>query len=159
VPLDDALRARVYAFALRLTGDRERADETAQETLVRVLEGDLPRDLPYLFRIALNLVRSEGRTRARRRVAGSPSLDRVADSRTPDPLESLARREARERFWRCLGRLPAREREALVMRHAEGLACAEIAAVLGVSANAVSCLLRRGRDRLAAALAPGSEER
>ncbi len=156
-PLDPAHRDRVYAFALRLSGDRHFADDIAQETLIRALRPGVPRDLPYLFRIALNLVRSEKRTPASRTTSTGVPMDRVADSRTPGPLETLEKREQAEAYWRSVGLLPDRERTALLMRYGEGLACADIALALGTTTNAVSCLLRRGRDRLEALLDPRSQ--
>lgn len=155
--LDPALRDRVCRFALRLTGDHHLAEDVAQETVARVLREGVPRDLPYLFRIALNLVRTEARGRARRRLDRGARVDRVADRRTPGPLETLETKEEKERFWKALGHLPERERSALVLRHGEGLTCAEIALVFGTTSNAVSCLLRRGKDRLLAIHAPGRE--
>jgi RNA polymerase sigma-70 factor (ECF subfamily) len=149
------LRTRVRGFALRLTGDADFAEDVAQETLVRVLTGDSPRDLPYALRVALNLVRSEFR-RARRRRAAPTEIDRVAAPRGAEPADALAAAEDRSRFWERFGHLPEKERTALVLRFAEGLSCAEIARVFGTTPNAVSCLLHRAKERARTLLAPGS---
>lgn len=149
------LRRRVRGFVLRLTGDADFAEDAAQETLVRVLAGGAPRDLPFALRVALNLVRSEFR-RVRRRRAAPTEIDRVADPRGTEPAEAAAAAEDRSRFWERFGHLPEKERTALVLRFAEGLSCAEIARVFGMTPNAVSCLLHRGKERARALLAPGS---
>ncbi len=49
--------------------------------------------------------------------------------------------------------LPERQREAVVLRHLEGLANPEIAAVMGVGIEAVESLVARGKRGLAATLA------
>jgi DNA-directed RNA polymerase specialized sigma24 family protein len=50
------------------------------------------------------------------------------------------------------GRLPDRQREAVVLRHIEGLPNPEIAEILGVGVEAVESLTARGKRALAAAL-------
>ena len=91
------------------------------------------------------------------------SLDEPRDDGT-EPLESIACAEegferAEERFLleRGLGALPAREREILRLRFAEGLTQREIAATVGVSQMHVSRLIRRSVDTLRATLAPLAE--
>ena len=49
--------------------------------------------------------------------------------------------------------LPDRQREAVVLRHLEGLANPEIAAIMGVGVEAVESLVARGKRGLAATLA------
>ena len=154
-PVDEEVRTRVRCFALRLTGDEDRAEDVAQEAVARVLEAGAPTDLPYLFRVALNLVRTEARRNALRRTA-TGNVDRVADPRSPEPLHSMVSEEEKARFWSTLGRLPERERTALVLRFGEGLSCADVGRTLGISPNAVSCLLRRGKERMRGLLAPRS---
>jgi RNA polymerase sigma factor (sigma-70 family) len=154
-PVGEEVRARIRNFAHRLTGDPHGAEDVAQETLARVLAPGTPRDLPYLFAIALNVVRSEARTAARRPRAALP-VESVADARAEDPLSRLVAEEERVRLWSCLGRLPEKERHALLLRFSEGLTCAEVARTLGSTPNAVSCLLHRGKERLRSLLAPRS---
>jgi len=154
-PEEEEIRRRLRNFALRLTGDPHQAEDVAQETLARALVPGTPRDLPYLFSIALNLVRSEARRAARRRPDARP-VEQVADARSTDPLASLVAREEKAEFWSVVGRIPEKERQALVLRVSEGLTCAEVAGALGMTPNAVSCLLHRGKERLRTLLAPGS---
>ena len=52
----------------------------------------------------------------------------------------------------ALGQLPDRQREAVVLRHIEGLSNPEIAEVLGVGVEAVESLTARGKRALSAAL-------
>ena len=145
-PTDEAsLRRRIRGFARRMTGDADLAEDVAQETLVRLLRPGSPRDLPWAFGIARNLVRSEFRRSIRR--ASPAAVDRVADRRAEEPLDALAAGEERERFWERFGLLPEKERTALLLRFGEGLSCAEIARAFDTTPNAVSCLLHRGKER------------
>ena len=154
-PDDAELRRRLRNFALRLTGDPHQAEDVAQETLARALVPGTPRDLPYLFSIALNLVRSDARKAARRRPAAMP-VEQVADPRSTDPLARLVEMEEQAAFWSVVGRIPEKEREVLHLRFGEEMTCAEVARTLGMTPNAVSCLLHRGKERLRPLLAPRS---
>ena len=49
--------------------------------------------------------------------------------------------------------LPDRQRQAVILRHIEGLANPEIAAILQVGVEAVESLIARGKRALTAALA------
>jgi len=154
-PVDEEIRTRIRNFARRLTGDPHGAEDVAQETLARVLVPGTPRDLPYLFAVALNVVRSEARVEARRRRSAEP-VEGVADPRPLDPLGRLVAEEERARLWSSLGRLPEKERHALLLRFSEGLTCAEVARTLGTTPNAVSCLLHRGKERMRSLLSARS---
>jgi RNA polymerase sigma-70 factor (ECF subfamily) len=58
----------------------------------------------------------------------------------------------------ALDALPERQRQAVVLRHIEGLANPEIAGIMGASVEAVESLTTRGRRALAAALGTRKEE-
>ena len=53
--------------------------------------------------------------------------------------------------------LPERQRQAVILRHIEGLANPEIAEILEISTEAVESLTARGKRALAQALAPARE--
>ncbi len=148
-------RARAYGFALRLTGDRHRAEDIAQETIMRLLRvGSVPRPA-YLYRVVLNLVRSEARTAAVRRRSGADPAS-LPDPRAADPLGAMVSAETRDAVWHALGRMPEREREALLLRFGEGASCPDIAEALDTTPNGVSCLLHRAKERLRSLLAERS---
>ena len=134
-------------YLVRLTGDPELASDAAQEAFVRLLEQD-PRPenpRPWLFRVAINLVRDEGRKvqRMRGAHADDPGLpDRVVDRQT-------ARRMVRE----AMEALSPRERQALLMRE-EGFKHREIADALGTTTGTIGTLLRRALEKAAKQLEP-----
>ena len=58
----------------------------------------------------------------------------------------------------ALAALPDRQRQAVVLRHIEGLANPEIAAIMQIGVEAVESLTARGKRALAALLAGRQEE-
>ena len=76
-------------------------------------------------------------------------------------LESVLRLESRDRLRAlraALDTLPDRQRQAVVLRHLEGLQNPEIAAIMGVSTEAVESLTARGKRALHTALEARKEE-
>ncbi|CAN5744841.1 hypothetical protein BH24GEM1_BH24GEM1_18060 [soil metagenome] len=130
----------------RRTGDRDRAEDLAQETFARAVSAPPDNPRPWLFAVALNLVREDGRksvTRGRR----LELLRNEQDRPTGGPDADLERSEAVARVRAALARLNERDREALLLK-AEGFGYDEIAATLGLATGAVGTTLARARRRL-----------
>ncbi len=159
------LLPRVLAFAARLAGgDRAEAEDIAQEAMLRLWraapgwrEGEA-KISTWLYRVVANLATDRLRSRLRRdrHTGGRP----VELSEAPDAADSSPGAEARliaaqrmAALDAALAELPHRQREAVVLRHLEGLSNPEIAAVMGVGVEAVESLTARGRRALTAALA------
>jgi RNA polymerase sigma-70 factor (ECF subfamily) len=143
----------VFAFLERMLGSREEAQDLGQETFLRMCREAgryraTGRFKSWLFRIAGNLARS--RLRRRKLVAWvrfDPSEhDRPSSQETPE--QSLEREEAREGVRRALGRLPDRQREAILLRQYQEMSYREIAEAMGTSVSAVESLLSRGMRAL-----------
>jgi RNA polymerase sigma-70 factor (ECF subfamily) len=130
----------------RRVGDRDRAEDLAQETFARAVAAPPNNPRPWLFAVALNLVREDGRravTRGRRLELLRGELDTPANS----PDVDLERREETARVRAALATLNERDREALLLR-AEGFDYEEIAATLGLAKGAIGTTLARARRRL-----------
>lgn len=130
----------------RRTGDRDRAEEIAQETFARAVAAPPRNPRPWLFAVALNLVREEGRRSVRqdrRLVLYKAEQEQAAES--PDEVMDRGERVARVRL--ALGTLTERDREALLLK-AEGFNYEDIAATLGLAPGAVGTTLSRARRRL-----------
>ncbi len=148
------LTPRVYAHAARLLGDRAEAEDVAQEAMLRLWklapdwrEGEA-KVTTWLYRVTANL--ATDRLRKRRGV----SLDSVPEPEDDAPsaadgLQQAARATALEA---ALANLPDRQREAVVLRHIEGLGNPEIAQIMDISAEAVESLVARGKRGLTQAL-------
>ncbi len=130
----------------RRTGDRERAEEIAQEVFARAVAAPPRNPRPWLFAVALNLVREEARTAARRdRRLVLFRAEQTAEASRPD--EELDRGEAIARVRASLDTLSDRDREALLLK-AEGFNYDEIATTLGLARGAVGTTLARARRKL-----------
>ena len=151
---------RVLAHAYRMLGDRSEAEDVTQEAMVRLWriapqwEAGRAQVSTWLYRVVGNLCTD--RLRKRRGVG----LDEIAEpvDETPgaaDQMESKARHSALED---ALAELPDRQRQAVVLRHLEGLANPEIAVIMDISTEAVESLTARGKRALKAALSPRREE-
>ncbi|MGH8575312.1 MAG: sigma-70 family RNA polymerase sigma factor [Gammaproteobacteria bacterium] len=130
----------------RRTGDHDRAEDLAQETFARAVAAPPDNPRPWLFAVALNLVREDGRravTRGRRL-----ELLRAENDRPPQgPDAELERNEDAARVRAALATLNERDREALLLK-AEGFDYEEIASTLGLAKGAVGTTLARARRRL-----------
>lgn len=134
-------------YLTRRLGDRDWAEEVAQETFVRALrQTELQNERAWLFAVATNLVRDDARKEARRRrhleLLAAESKDAVAEM--PNDLE---RAEERALARKAIDTLTERDREALLMRE-EGLDYNEIAEALELSVASVGTTLSRARRRL-----------
>ena len=147
--------ASLVRMLYRRTGDRDRAEEIAQETFARAVAAPPRNPRPWLFAVALNLVREEGRTAVRqsRRLV---LYKAEQPDRTPMPDEEMDRNDRIARVRVALDVLVERDREALLLK-AEGFSYDEIAATLGLARGAVGTTLARARRRLTEAFRAGEE--
>jgi len=144
----DELYPPLVRYCHRLTGDRDAAEDTAQEALVRLfthaVEGPPPALRAWLFKTATHLVRDRYRVEENRRrlLQENP----VEPSALEGPERALERRADREQARRALEQLPERDREMLLMRY-EGFSYKEIAEMVDVAATSVGTLLARAERR------------
>jgi RNA polymerase sigma-70 factor (ECF subfamily) len=136
----------LYRYLERLTGDADAAEDIAQEAFVRLLRQPLPEDevRPWLFTVAMNLVRDRARKTERRQrlLSGAPPL--VTSGQLPD--DHVEQSERIQVVRAVLEKLPDRDRQLLLMRE-EGFKYEEIAAVIGVAPASVGTLIARALRR------------
>ncbi len=138
--------ASLVRMLYRRTGDRDRAEDLAQETFARALQAPPDNPRPWLFAVALNLVRDDGR-RAVRQGRRLELYRGERPSSSPAPDEQMAASDQTVAVRAALEALPPRDREALLLK-AEGFDYDEIAAALGLAKGAVGTTLSRARRRL-----------
>lgn len=141
--------APLVRYLTRRLGDRDWAEEVAQETFLRALRQDaLTNERSWLFAVATNLVRDEARKSERRRRHLALLAEQERDAAVePEPL-AVERAQEQALARRAVDALVERDRLALLMRE-EGLNYDEIAAALGLSVGSVGTTLARARRRLA----------
>jgi RNA polymerase sigma-70 factor (ECF subfamily) len=150
----------VYGLALRVVAVPADAEEVAQDTFERAYHAlagyeaervAAMRLRPWLAQIALNLARN----RLRRRPPPARSLEdgdgqplAVPAPAAAEPAAVAERVQERELLAGLLAGLPRAYREAVVLRHVEGLPYAEVAEVLGRPVGTVKTHVHRGVRQL-----------
>ena len=141
--------AEVYRYAYGVLGNRADAEDMTQSTFLNALRaierGERPRKPGnWLITIAHNLARERFRRTQARPTEVSLDVDTTAAHPTSDE-DALSVAE----LMRALGRIPAAQRSALVMREFEGRSYTEIARILEITTSALETLLFRARRSLA----------
>lgn len=142
---------RLWAVALRTTGDREEAADALQDALVSAYRaaasyrGDA-RVTTWLHRVVVNACLDRARRRAVRPTVPLP------DDEPPARGDALGARETALDVHAALATLPLDQRAAIVLVDLQGLPVEEAARVLQVPAGTVKSRCSRGRARLAVAL-------
>ncbi len=119
----------IFAYCLRLTGDRDDADDVYQETFLAAFRGWPPprrgQERAWLYRIATN--KAIDRARRAKRLVRMDDLRLAAPERDGTSLADLAA---------AIRVLPAGQRAAFVLRKVQGLEYAEVARTLACSEEA-----------------------
>ena len=156
-------RTKIFHYSWLMCGQREDAEEVAQETLLKVFENfeDLrepERVRPWVFRIAKNACLMK-----RRKSVFAPSQElslddfipamdhegshaklQIADwSRLPD--RQVLQSELKQALDRAIGALPENYRSVILLRDVEELSTAETAQILDLTEDVVKTRLHRAR--------------
>lgn len=152
--LVDAYKDPILRLAFRMTGNLQDADDLAQDAFVRAFRNlhRYDRERPFftwLYTVALNGIRNHLKKRKRQERGDAESVAEGDDAEdAPGMEERLDEARDAERLDRALRRLPAEQREALVLRFYQGLSLEETSEVMGVSLSAAKMRIYRGLERL-----------
>lgn len=141
----------------RRTGDRDKAEDFAQEVFARALAAPPDNPRPWLFAVALNLVRDDGR-RAVRQGRRLQLLKAESPSAAPGAEHDYERGQQTAQVRAALDELTERDREVLLLK-AEGFDYDEIAATTGLAKSAIGTTLARARRRLVEAYQKQEKDR
>jgi RNA polymerase sigma-70 factor (ECF subfamily) len=168
-PFVESFQHRIFQYTWLMCGQREDAEEVAQDTLLKIFESfdqlqDPERVKAWVFRIAKNYCLMK-----RRKSVFAPereySLDELIPAvgdvprafLVPDsgelPEDRVLRSELGSKLEEALRQLPEIYRSVVLLRDVEGLSTAEAAEVLDLSEDVVKQRLHRGRLALRKALA------
>jgi RNA polymerase sigma-70 factor (ECF subfamily) len=162
-PLVHLLQHKLFSFTYLTCGQREDAEEVAQETLLKVFESlhtlrEPEKIRPWVFRIARNVCYMK-----RRKSIFAPeeeiSLDQLMPSFRDDgdgrkmeiadwsdlPDAQAMNAELRKLMRQAILELPEILKQTVLLRDVEGLSTEEAAEVLQVSTDVVKTRLHRGR--------------
>jgi RNA polymerase sigma-70 factor (ECF subfamily) len=152
------LLPRIMGFAGRMLGDRAEAEDVAQEAMLRLWkvarqwrQGEA-KVSTWAYRVVSNLCTDRLRARVRRRQDALDDVAEPADG-AASAVAGMIEADRMAALDAALAQLPERQREAVMLRHIEGLSNPEIAEVLQIGVEAVESLTARGKRALAAILA------
>jgi RNA polymerase sigma-70 factor, ECF subfamily len=154
----------VFSLIYRLVRDREKAEDLAQDTFIKVLNA-IDRYNPefkfssWIFKIAHNTSLDHLRRREPETLSmdGSPHARTAAETEattiTPassdeNPEQYTVNRELGTEIDGALGTLRAEYRTAIVLCHVEGRPYEEIAEIMDVPLGTVKTYIHRGRKEL-----------
>jgi RNA polymerase sigma-70 factor, ECF subfamily len=153
------LQNTIFSFSMRVCGQRQDAEDTMQEVLLKSFP-HLPKfENPQALLVWLYKVAKTRCLMSRRKSKFAPKemlsfeelmpdrkeLARLSGGADPTPESSLLRRERALRLRRAVRQLPPEYRLVLVLRDMEGLSDAEVAEVTGLRPGTVRVRLHRAR--------------
>jgi RNA polymerase sigma-70 factor (ECF subfamily) len=178
----DHFRAKIFHYSWLMCGQREDAEEVAQETLLKVFENfhqlrEPERVRPWVFRVAKNACLMKRRKSvfapaaelsldelmpARSQRDGAVAIEIADWSRLPE--DELLKSELKAVLHSAIDQLPELYKSVLLLRDLEELSTEETAQVLDIKEDAVKTRLHRARlairklldERLRAVPAGGS---
>jgi RNA polymerase sigma-70 factor, ECF subfamily len=156
-------RVRIFQYSWLMCGQREDAEEVAQETLLKVFESfdqlrEPERVRPWVFRIAKNACLMKRRKSvfaparelsleqflpARNEAHGEMQIEIADWSHLPD--DQLLQSEMKQVLNRAIGELPEIYRAVILLRDLEELSTQETAHILDVTEDTVKTRLHRAR--------------
>ena len=148
LPLGDT----IFRLALRITCNRQEAEDVVQDTLMRLWEGrdrlhEVNNLSTYALTICRNLALDHKERFENRNISLDESVhDRQDDDRTPD--EQLISRQNHEQIGRLIEQLPEKQRTVIQLRDIEGKSYQEITDITGMTLADVKVSLFRARQAL-----------
>ncbi|MCR8644744.1 sigma-70 family RNA polymerase sigma factor [Paenibacillus sp. N1-5-1-14] len=152
--LVDRHKGRVFTFIYQMVGQRETAEDLAQEVFIKVFRnlehyrGDA-KFTTWLYRMIMNQVIDYRRSQKRKPL--QMVLDKVKDWWADDNLgpEGIAvKQEQRDTVHHLLAGLPDKYRDIMFLYHFEELSYQEIAALMNLPIKTVETRLYRGKSLL-----------
>jgi RNA polymerase sigma-70 factor (ECF subfamily) len=164
----ETLQGVVYGFGMKFCGSHEDAQDTAQETLIRLARQ--LRDFPDARALAVWLykVAKTQCLMSRRKSKFAPaqmlSLDNLlpkdsdlliqrGDAKQITPEAIFLNQELRDRLQKAIHALPKHSRLVLILRDVEQLDTREVAEVMGISEETTKMRLHRARASVRKAMA------
>ncbi len=145
-----------YFIALGFVGSREDAQDLSQEAFVRAyrnISKIRPECgfFPWFYQILKNLCISHLRKKKYRNAAsldveGCPETEAPNDNFSPE--EVADRNEMKDKLWQAIGKLEAKHREVIILRHFQNMSYDDMANVLFCNKGTVTSRLYYARKHL-----------
>jgi RNA polymerase sigma-70 factor (ECF subfamily) len=153
VELIERYKARIFHTTLRILGNREDAEEAAQDTFVRAFRGlenfrEESTFSTWIYRICVNTCLNSLESRKRFK---SQDIEKTPVEELPyieSPESDFADEDLQARVFSAIKELPPKYRTVLVLYHIQHLAYQEIAAIMQMPMGSVKTHLFRARALL-----------
>ncbi len=140
----------LYSLLYRMVSDPDDAADILQKTFVKAFTGIGAFERrssfrTWLYQIAINLAKNLYRDRSR---AAKVSLDDVIIRRDPKTLDSLIKKETRDRLYQALSTLPEKQRLTVMLRVQQQRTFVEIAGIMKCSVGTSKANYHHGVQKL-----------
>ena len=156
----DLYQHKLYQICYRMLGNKQEAEDIAQEAFIRAYINlhtfDQKRKFStWIYRIATNLCIDRIRKKKPdyyldAEVAGTEGLDMYSQIAIDEalPEEQLEKMELQDRIQYEISRLPEKYRSVIVLKYIEELSLQEISEILDMPLGTVKTRIHRGREAL-----------
>lgn len=146
------LKDKIFRLALRITLNREEAEDIVQDTLIRVWNKRFEwQSIGNLEAFALTICRNLSLDLKAKKESQNVTFDEVIHDRpdiAPPPDEQMIRGEGTSLVMQLIDRLSEKQRTIITLRDVEGKTYKEIAEVMQVSESDVKVNLFRARNKI-----------
>ncbi len=144
------LKNVLYRLALRITLNREEAEDIVQDTLLKVWNRrDDLQDIESIEAFSLTICRNLSLDRMKKTGGDNQPLgedEAQAADPVDNPYERMAQRDRVEQVKLIVNSLPEKQRSCMQLRDFEGKSYREIAQVLGITEEQVKINIFRARQ-------------
>lgn len=146
----------VYAVALRMTRNRQDAEEISQDVFIKIYKNLGRFELrssfkTWVYRITVNTVMDACKKASRERKKHSDyEVNEIRESQQADAERKFEKEHAGKVAEKMLSYLNPDQRICLILREIEELSYEEISKVLDLNINTVRTRIKRGREALMA---------
>ncbi len=149
LPLKDIL----FRLALRITLNREEAEDIVQETLIKVWnKREQWEEIESMEAFCLAICRNLAIDSTRKKGKNHASLDEAAEASrqdfAPNPLERAQQKDRIELVRRIVDSLPEKQKSCMQLRDFEGKSYKDIASILDISEELVKVSIFRARQTI-----------
>ncbi len=145
------LKNKLFRLALRITLQREEAEDIVQDTLLKVWNSREEAEIANIEAFAMTICRNLALDVCEKKERCNIRFDEMAHDRpdiSPTPDESMISGESRHLLENIINTLPEKQRTAIQLREIEGKNYKEIALIMGVTETDVKVSIFRARKKI-----------
>ena len=142
------LKDKLFRMALRITMQREEAEDVVQETMIKLWnQRERLSDVDSLEAYAITICRNLALDHQRRAANSLLSIDggTAIPERSINPYDNIYAQEGLRNIHRLMAELPEKQRSCMQLRDFEGKNYREIAAIMDITEDQVKVNIFRAR--------------